>query len=348
MIWAQTSRRGALFPFVGEGIFTQDGAAWKHSRELLRRPFLKTHYQNLKGFDKPLDELAAAISSADGMVDLQPLFFRFTLATTTTLIFGQPIGSKDGQEDIFAENFDIASMISALRSRLVDFYWAYKPSRYTLACKNVKDYADGFVDRALGESDKNAGKDNDGRYAFVEDLYHELQDPILVRDQLVNVLLAGRDTTACLLSWTFFLLVRHPKTLRRLREEIQSVMGNEKDLTKSLIQRMPYLKCVLNETLRLYPPIPINVRFAKRATWLPRGGGLDGSSPLLVRRGLGVGFPVYYMHRRRDLYGEDAMEYRPERWEGPELAEIGWGYLPFHGGHRLCLGSKRSLSLNTV
>lgn len=136
------------------------------------------------------------------MVDLQPLFFRFTLATTTTLIFGQSIGSKDEPKDEFAENFDYASMISALRSRLVDFYWAYKPPRYTLACKNVKDYADGFVNRALGESSKRAGKGNDGRYAFVEDLYHELQDPVLVRDQLVNVLLAGRDTTACLLSWT--------------------------------------------------------------------------------------------------------------------------------------------------
>ncbi len=92
--------------------------------------------------------------------------------------------------------------------------------------------------------------------------------------------------------------------------------------------------------LRLYPPIPINVRFARKTTWLPRGGGPDGSSSVLVRRGTGVGFPVYYMHRRKDIYGQDAMEFRPERWEGPKLADIGWAYLPFHGGPRLCLGSK--------
>lgn len=55
---------------------------------------------------------------------------------------------------------------------------------------------------------------------------------------------------------------------------------------------------------------------------------------------MGVGFPVYYMHRRKDIYGQDAMEFRPERWEGPKLADIGWAYLPFHGGPRLCLGSK--------
>lgn len=92
--------------------------------------------------------------------------------------------------------------------------------------------------------------------------------------------------------------------------------------------------------LRLYPSVPINVRIAQKTTWLPRGGGPDGDAPLLVRRGTGVGFLAYYLHRRRDLYGDDADEFRPERWEEPELANIGWGYIPFHGGPRLCLGSK--------
>ena len=55
---------------------------------------------------------------------------------------------------------------------------------------------------------------------------------------------------------------------------------------------------------------------------------------------MGIGFPVYYMHRRKDIYGEDAMEFRPERWVGPELANIGWAYVPFHAGPRACLGSK--------
>lgn len=48
------------------------------------------------------------------------------------------------------------------------------------------------------------------------------------------------------------------------------------------------------------------------------------------------------MHRRKDLYGDDADAFRPERWEGSELANIGWGFMPFHGGPRICLGSKRS------
>ncbi len=194
-----------MFPFIGEGIFTQDGGPWKHSRELLRRPFLKTHYQDLRGFADPLENLMASLSSSSAgiVVDLQPIFFRFTLATTTALIFGKPLESFDDLEKHdFASSFDCASMISSLRTRLMDIHWMYHPSRYRTACKNVKAYADRFVERALRDKAHTAAKETSDPYTFVEDLCTEIEDPLLIRDQLVNVLLAGRDTTACLLSWT--------------------------------------------------------------------------------------------------------------------------------------------------
>ena len=78
---------------------------------------------------------------------------------------------------------------------------------------------------------------------------------------------------------------------------------------------------------------------------LPRGGGPDGMSPVLVRKGDNVAFCVYAMHRRKDLYGEDAEEFHPERW-GEDLplyhdeVNAAWGYLPFNGGPRVCLGRK--------
>lgn len=194
------ARRGALLPFIGEGIFTQDGTAWKHSRELLRRPFLKSHYQDLKGFGAHIDSLIAGLSSSSGVVDLQPFFFRFTLATTTALIFGQPVDGLEQAQQTFTKDFDYASMISSLRTRLQDFYWAYNPLKYKAACRGIKEFANAFVKQALQEKNR-LGPDSD-RYAFIQDLYDEMQDPALVRDQLVNVLLAGRDTTACLLSWT--------------------------------------------------------------------------------------------------------------------------------------------------
>lgn len=78
-----------------------------------------------------------------------------------------------------------------------------------------------------------------------------------------------------------------------------------------------------------------------KTTIIPQGGGPDRRSPVLIRRGTGIGYSVYHMHRRTDLYGDDAAEFRPERWEENDLAStIGWGFMPFHGGPRICLGSE--------
>lgn len=91
--------------------------------------------------------------------------------------------------------------------------------------------------------------------------------------------------------------------------------------------------------LRLYPPVPMNNRTARKTTILPRGGGPDGSAPILVRRGELVVFSQYVNSRRKNIYGSDADDFRPERWEErPSSDSFGWAYFPFNGGPRTCLG----------
>lgn len=343
------SRRDAFLPLLGEGLFTQDGPPWKHSRELLRRQFTRLQYsQHLDIFKEHVEMLIARLqkaASSDGTIDMQPLFFNFTLDTTTDLLFGESADSlREGSVDAFGTSFDEASWITAVRVRMVDYYWMYSPPRYSRACNQVKQYANQYVNKALNQTD-DASSD---RYAFVRSLYNDLHNRDLVRDQLINVLLAGRDTTACLLSWTFRLLVRHRIVLERLIEEISSVLDGSSLESKAQIRQMPYLKNVLNETLRLYPSVPINVRMAAQPSVIPTGGGPDGTHPVMVRKGQGVGFSPYFMHRRKDLFGKDADEFRPERWEerhnGQTLMErVGWGYLPFNGGPRICLGQEFAL-----
>lgn len=196
------SRSDALRSFLGEGIFTQDGPQWKHSREMLRRPFVKMHYQNLNSFGEHIDDLIISLQHCSGVVDLQPFFFRFTLATTTSLIFGQPIKDYETEtQHEFARSFDFASLISATRMRLGDFYWAYTPSKYRQSCDIVKEYASRFVEQAT-KNQSDQSQEATEKYAFIQDLFDEYKDPVRVRDQLINVLIAGRDTTAALLSWT--------------------------------------------------------------------------------------------------------------------------------------------------
>ncbi|KIX02259.1 uncharacterized protein Z518_08198 [Rhinocladiella mackenziei CBS 650.93] len=82
-------RRNSFWAFLGDGIFTRDGVPWKHSRELLRRQFVRMQYQSLEAFNEHVDNLVEAIRRAPDIIDLQPIFFRYTLDTKTALIFNQ-------------------------------------------------------------------------------------------------------------------------------------------------------------------------------------------------------------------------------------------------------------------
>lgn len=96
--------------------------------------------------------------------------------------------------------------------------------------------------------------------------------------------------------------------------------------------------------------MPVNTRTALKTTILPTGGGLDGLSPVLIRKGQNVAYCIYAMHRRKDLFGEDADKFRPERWEhanmplNKDATNAAWGNLPFNGGPRVCLGQEFGLT----
>lgn len=273
---------------------------------MLRKQFARIQYHNLDNFTEHVELLISRLSNMKSSpVDLHPLFCNFTLDTTTSLLFGESAGTlREETEDAFGENLSTASWFSAIRVQLAYLYWLCSLPQYFKACNQVKMYADQWVKKALDKSEDVY--DRSGQYELIRSLYNEYKDRRLVREQLVNVLLAGRDTTACLLSWTFRLLVRHREVLERLRQEIEAVQGADTLITKAKLQKMPHLKNIITETLRLYPPVPVNFREASQTTVLPRGGGPDGRSPILVPAGMGLGYSPYFMHRRKDLYGEDA------------------------------------------
>ncbi|PIG88547.1 n-alkane-inducible cytochrome P450, partial [Aspergillus arachidicola] len=339
-------------PFLGEGIFTQDGNAWKHSRELLRPQLSRQKYRTLKVFRAHVDSLLRQIPTDGTEVDLQPLFFRLTLETTTDFLFGKSInGMKPGQfskGEKFARDFDNAQSYVLRRFRLLDLYWLISGPGFWRSCSSVHQFIQEIIDARTG--DKLETSEKNGHYVF-DSIAQEASTRDSLRGQLLNVLLAGRDTTACLLSWTLkvsaiaFCLAQHPDVLGRLNAEIAAIVGSEDNMTQDTLKKMPYLDKDLKEVLRLYPSVPVNTRTAHKTTILPTGGGKDRNKPVLVRKGQNVAFCVYAMHRREDLYGPDAHLFRPERWaENLPLYRdektAMWGYLPFNGGPRVCLGRK--------
>ena len=163
-----------------------------------------------------------------------------------------------------------------------------------------------------------------------------------MRAELLNILLAGRDTTASLLSNVWWVLAKRPDIWARLRQDIDSLNGETPTLEQ--MKDMKYLQAILKEALRLYPVVPTNSREAVVDTTLPVGGGPDGRSPIFIPKGQVVTWSVYSMHRRKDYYGEDADEFKPERWLGEGGLRTGWEYLPFNGGPRICIGQQFALN----
>lgn len=194
-------------PLLGNGIFTQEGQAWKHSRELLRKQFARLQHQNVDHFRDYVDNLITCIP-AEGDIDLQSLFFKLTLDVSTALLFGRSVNSLLANCDQAKENkkfdksFDLAQEGLAKRFRLAPFHFLYNPSSFRQACREVHSFVDEYIKERTKKENVEVLRDSPSW--FVDQITKESESQADVRDQLINVLLAGRDTTACCLSWTLY------------------------------------------------------------------------------------------------------------------------------------------------
>ncbi|KAH0542844.1 hypothetical protein FGG08_002798 [Glutinoglossum americanum] len=343
-------RHRAFYPLLGNGIFTTDGAAWEHSRAMVRPNFSRNQVADLDTFETHIRNLIAHIPRDGSTVNLQDLFFCLTLDSATEFLFGHSVGSlvPEGSSEgrAFAEAFDYSQTATTKRIRLGKFLFTYRDKKYTQSCKVVHDFANNFVQRALKyreslnpEKALESGGKTKERYVFLNELAKQTDNPKEIRDQLLNILLAGRDTTAGLLSNTFNVISKRPDVWSKLREEVAKLEGRRPSYEE--LRNMKYVKYVLNESLRLMPVVPNNTRLANKDTTLPVGGGPDGKSKVFIKKSQIVIYSVWTMHRRKDLYGDDAEEFRPERWE---TLRPGWEYLPFNGGPRICIGQQFALT----
>ena len=357
--WFGPARVDSFMPFFGSGIFTQDGVAWKHSRSLLRPQFMhnRTFYfshiqQQARRMMALIDTQAAG--NRVGELDLMPIFFRYTLDTTTAMLFGKPLSAHDDQAAVgqFMDAFTSGQEEVIARFRLGPLGTFVSEGRLKHHTKVCHDFVEGVVKEARQHEKQGSALSSGASEAENDNLLQSLlhlypDDDIAIRSQLMNILLAGRDTTACLLTWCFRLLALHPQVLRDLYQEIAGLPeAAELDRQDLHVSRSPYLAAVLRETLRLYPSVPANQRVASRMTYLPRGGGPDGNSPVFVPKGCKFSYSAYIVHRRKDIWGDDANHFRPERWieNGGELEKrTSMAYLPFNAGPRICLGQDMAL-----
>ncbi len=296
-------RINAVVPSLGHGIFVSNGAAWERSRALIRPSFTKSQVADLDTFETHIQHFISAIPRDGSTVDLQPLFFSLTMDSATEFLFGRSTAClKPGLKTQSASKFVKAFVcpVQCLMIKYADF------RRYEYCTKTIfteirtaglsrwipdrrwqksKNFVHAFADSIIQEEtirlnsadmEKSATLGNKGgneRYVFLRELIKQTQDPHTLRSEVLNILLAGRDSTAGLLGNTWHTLARRPDVWAKLRAEVDELHGEAPSYAQ--IKEMKYLRWVLNECLRLMPIVPVNARSAVRDTVIPLGGGVE-------------------------------------------------------------------------
>jgi cytochrome P450 len=199
--------------------------------------------------------LIAKIPRDGSTIDLQPLFYQLTLDSATEFLLGESVdvlrSPAGSEQQLFGQAFDFAQTELNFRLRLGPFVWLYRNKDFDRACVRVHNFIDRFVAKALEFRRESlaGGKANEekqkGKYIFMNELALATDDPIQIRSEILNILLAGRDTTAGLLSNTFHVLARRPDVWAKLKYEVDQLGGKRPDY--ETLRNMKYLKNVLNE-----------------------------------------------------------------------------------------------------
>ncbi|XWS30408.1 hypothetical protein CRYUN_Cryun24cG0114900 [Craigia yunnanensis] len=164
-----------------------------------------------------------------------------------------------------------------------------------------------------------------------------------LRDTAYSFITAGKDTISICLTWFFWLIETHPSVQNKILEEIKANSPTSKDgnlvsFSVEELSKFVYLHATLCETLRLYPPVPVNNKSSIESDVLPSGDRVGPRTRILLS--------IYSMGRSKEIWGEDYLEFKPERWIS-ELGKIvhkpSYMFIPFGTGPRVCLGKDMSL-----
>ncbi|TFK37275.1 cytochrome P450 monooxygenase pc-3 [Crucibulum laeve] len=359
---------------LGTGVFNSDGDMWKFHRSITRPIFTRDRISHFELFDKHADVVIGHIKNrmrSGDAIDFQDLMARFTLDSATEFMFGscvhslsanipyphnasyippQTMSARSAAANDFSRAFLDAQEIIAGRERR-GWVWPlgeiFKDAT-TEPMKVVNSYIDPIIRDAIQKKQHSPPKEKSVESEIGEDetlLDHLIEitsDPRVLKDEVLNIMIAGRDTTAATLTFIFYFLSLYPDITVRLREEILAKVGPTRRPDYDDIRDMKYLRAVINETLRLYPIVPFNVRESVHAATWPSSDPME--KPYYIPAGTKTAYSVFMMHRRKDLWGPDAEEFDPDRFLDDRLKKYlvknSFIFLPFNAGPRICLGQQ--------
>ncbi|KAL1324376.1 hypothetical protein HN51_034537 [Arachis hypogaea] len=356
-----------IFEIMGDGIFNIDSDKWKRNRDTLHSLFKQNSFESsfVKTIHKKLESCLVPLlndaSELGTIVDLQDIFQRFTFDNICSIVLGfDPNSLPNKLMDEFPENaFETAfnKMEDGMFYRHIAprFLWKLQKwlqigqeKSYGECRKIIDQFLHQFISSTFQEQNKfNYTKDDDESKfnmlkALVMESGMETIEPKFLRDNALNLLAAGRDAISASLSWFFWLVSTHPLVEAKILEEFRANLITKEEnwvITSRLeiLNKLVYLHGALCEALRLFPPLPFEHKCAVKSDILPSGHRVNANTMIL--------YSLYSMGRMEQIWGEDCLEFKPERWiseKGSIIHVPSYKFIAFNGGPRSCLGKNIS------
>jgi cytochrome P450 len=327
--------RHALAPLLGDGLFISDGDTWRRRRRIVA-PIV--HISRMPLFAPIMVQTACETADRwSGLAQGSPINALTEMATLTAevicrTVFGRQLGAAQAAE-IIAAFSEYQRLVGQLD--VVYFFGLpdWLPRFHSPAIRRAAARLRKVLDRVIRDCRKRL---SEGEASIIRLLLEardsetgEPLDDTALRNEAAVIFLAGHETTANSLAWTWYLLSQAPEIEERLHAELAQVLAGRPPSLDD-IANLPYTRAVFEETLRLYPPVPLLARQALRDETI-RGRPVAAGSLVMV--------VPWLLHRHRKFWGKPD-HYIPERFL-PENAQfrVRHAYLPFSVGPRICAGA---------
>jgi len=322
----------AFKPVLGNGLVTSEGAFWHRQRKLIQPAFLKIRVQSYAQIMAELTDqmLDSWFPGKSVQIDYEFEALTSKIALKTLFDLEDP-----GDRQRFSGTLKLAFELMNVRLRRIFKLplWVPTPANLRLqrAVGELDRTVEGFI--ASGRSRRDVGDDLLSRLLVAQHEDGTRMSDLQLRDEAMTLYLAGHETTALTLAWSWYLLSQNPNVENKLVSEWQDVLAGATP-TADQLHRLPYTTAVIAESMRLYPPVYV---IGREATDDLELGGYR------VKRGYTVLMSQWVSHRDPRYFPEPE-EFRPERWENGLAKRIPkFAYYPFGGGQRLCVGSSFAL-----
>ncbi|WP_416838208.1 cytochrome P450 [Haloferax sp. DFSO52] len=336
----------AIGDLLGEGLLMSEGATWQKQRQLAQPAFDVRRISTMAGMMTDRTERMLSGWHNGDVIDVQLEMTRLTVEIIVDAMFGadldaeririiqenlEPLGTRFEPDPIrfltpdwvpTRENREYRESLSVLEDLIWDIVEERRGSEY------------GQTPASSVSAGASAGEQPMDLLSILLRAYDagEQTDENL-RDELMTMLLAGHDTTALTLTYAWYLLSQHPEAEAKLHRELDDVLGGRTP-TYEDVRQLEYTERVLNESMRLYPPVYVMFREPKVDVRL---GGYR------VPEGSAIMLPQWVVHRS-ERWWDDPLEFDPDRWSPERMKDRpSFAYFPFGGGPRHCIGKHLSL-----